>query len=258
MQLYGNVIIELTRWCNKTCSHCLRGSRQRIKQTRANMYTFLSNFDGIDMVTFTGGEPTLVPELIGEFIDICRVRDIRVGSYYIATNAHRITKEFLNMWERLHHWCDDNEVSAIDISNDKFHEENKHAYKLLDFAEYHGFNCNFKYNKRMFEPDYHNCISEGRAKDWSTRSVEKTPFMIRTEKERGIIGYIEGELYLNCKGNIIHGCDWSFKNQDKPENIISHVSTFEPEMLYKYGKEEEDYEYKEKETIEQLQQDCNS
>jgi len=26
----------------------------------------------------------------------------------------------------------------------------------------------------------------------------------------------------------------------KPENIISHVSTFEPEMLYKWGKEEEE------------------
>jgi hypothetical protein len=60
-------------------------------------------------------------------------------------------------------------------------------------------------------------------------------FSIDSEIRNGVISYTEGDLYLNCKGNIINGCDWSFENQDNPKNIISHVSTFDPKMLYKYA-----------------------
>lgn len=239
MRLNGSIIIELTRWCNLECGHCLRGERQRMRLKKEYLNQFLSNFNYIDTVTFTGGEPTLAVDLIEHFMDYCRIHDLNFSNYYIATNAEKITKRFLNVWGRLHNWADSNEISAIDISNDKFHMGNPQAYKLLDYAEMNGMeNCHFKYNK--FKPDYENCISEGRAENWSSRKSNAPEFMIRTEKDQDIIGYIEGELYLNCKGNIINGCDWSFESQDKPEHIISHVSTFEPEMLYKWGKEEEE------------------
>jgi hypothetical protein len=190
----------------------------------------------VDTVTFTGGEPTLAPEIIGLFIGACRNHSVGVGNYYIATNAERITRKFLNVWERLHAWCDDNEISSVDISNDQFHCGNPDAHKLLDFAEENNLTVHYKYDK--WKPDYEHCISEGRAENWGKKVVEKTPFLYNIWEE-DVISFNEGELYLNCKGNVIHGCDWSFKSQDKPENIIAHVSKFEPEMLIKLGKKDD-------------------
>jgi hypothetical protein len=237
-KLNGSVIIEVTRWCNLECEHCLRGNRQRKKQTYENLYNFLRNFSYVDVVTLTGGEPSLAPDVIGLFIDACRHLDLRVGSYYMATNAHKISTKFLKVWERLHHWCDDNDISNVDISNDKFHLSNNDQWKLLDYAELNGLPCHKKYNKKIFLPDYEDCISEGRAENWSKKTTEKTPFILRLSEDE--ISYADGELYLNCKGNVIHGCDWSFESQDKKENIIAHVSEFEPEMLLKLGTVEED------------------
>lgn len=234
MQLQGSIIIEVTRWCNLECYHCLRGQRQRMRQTYQNMSSFLGHFKYVDTVTFTGGEPTLAPDIIGLFIDASRNLNVGIGNYYIATNAERITRKFLNVWERLHHWCDDNDISSVDISNDQFHCGNSDKYKIMDFAEGHGLPYQLKYDK--WKPDYEDCISEGRAENWSKKVVEKTPFLYRMEEDDDLLSYSEGELYLNCKGNVIHGCDWSFKSQDKSENIIAPVEAFQPEMLIKLGK----------------------
>jgi hypothetical protein len=233
MKLQGSIILEITRWCNLECYHCLRGRRQRKRQTYENISALLSNFKYVDTVTFTGGEPTLAPDIIGLFIDASRLQDVGVGNYYIATNAERITPKFLKMWERLHHWCDDNDISGLDISNDHFHSNNPDKHKIMDFAEQYNLPYHLKYDK--WKPDYADCISEGRAKDWSRKLVTKTPFLYNIWGEDDLLSYSEGDLYLNCKGNIIHGCDWSFESQDKPENIISHVSKFKPEMLIELG-----------------------
>ena len=232
MRLQGSIIVEVTRWCNLECQHCLRGDRQRKKQTYQNMYEFLGNFSYVDTVTFTGGEHTLAPDIIGLFIDASRHLGVNIGNYYIATNAEKITQKFLKVWERLHHWCDDNDISGVDISNDQFHCGNQDQHKLFDFAEMYDLPCRFKYEK--WKPDYGQCISEGRAENWSSKIVEKTPFRYNIWDE-DVFAYSEGELYLNCKGNIIHGCDWSFESQDKPENIIAHVKDFKPEMLIELG-----------------------
>jgi hypothetical protein len=37
----------------------------------------------------------------------------------------------------------------------------------------------------------------------------------------------EGEVYLNCDGNIIDGCDWSYAKQRQKSRIVCHVSDFE-------------------------------
>lgn len=242
MLLVGDLIIELTRWCNLECTHCLRGQRQRIKNKYEYISSIVSHFRQIDTITFTGGEPTLAPEIIGLFIDACRNHNINVGNYYIATNAYRISKEFLNVWERLHHWCDSNEISAIQISNDQFHEwascgeKHRDAHKLLDFAELNGLECSFKYSMKYFQPSYHDCISEGRAENWSDKKNELKKFDYEIWDD-DVLHFEGTELYLNCKGNLIRGCDWSFESQEKKENIISHVFDFKPELIIKFGEE---------------------
>lgn len=233
MYLSGSIIIEVTRWCNLECEHCLRGQRQRKRQTYENMRNLISHFDYIDTVTFTGGEPTLAPDVIGQFIDACRIMDRRVANYYIATNAHKISKQFLRVWERLHAWCDDNEISGVDISNDQWHD-NEQAWKLFDFGEMHELPVRHKYDRR-YKPDYDTCISEGRAENWSKKRPDKEEFRLNYNADMDILSCTEGVLYLNCKGNLIHGCDWSFESQDNPDNIICHVNDFDPEMLLDLG-----------------------
>ena len=66
-----------------------------------------------------------------------------------------------------------------------------------------------------------NLINEGFAIDNSsaTRQNETTKFKDKDE-------FREVQLYLNCKGNLINGCDWSYNSQEKKENILCHVNNF--------------------------------
>jgi len=55
-----NLIIEITRKCNFTCDHCLRGEAQNKDIDHKVIDALLdNNIEYISNITFTGGEPSL-------------------------------------------------------------------------------------------------------------------------------------------------------------------------------------------------------
>lgn len=222
MYIY-DLVIEVTRRCNASCAHCLRGPSEEKDIPMEWVVELFRNVEGIGTLTFSGGEPSIVPEKIRYIMEAARQRGVDVQNFYIATNAYDVSDDFL--WAVTSCWstCSDNEVSAVNWSNDKFHEENQwEGIRLLSMFKFAGpknppvpIGGGSYYRKQ--EP---NVIAEGLGEHigWATRKHTAYAF----EEDELAEGRISGEsLYLNVDGFLVHGCDWSYENQEK--HTICHV-----------------------------------
>ena len=218
----SDLSIEITRRCNMICEHCLRGNAQKINIKEEYIENVLKQCDMISNVTFSGGEPSLYVKAIEQFISLVNKYKIQIGSFYIATNGKKIKEDFLVAVCKLYAMCDEPEMCAIEISKDVFHKENEDTNPILlnalSFVRY-----------RNEDDDYYD--------DWRNEGLYNYNFGvgIDNEKEEFIIedNYIsEGNLYLNAKGQIIAGGNWSYKSQRKHmicnsnDNILENIQKY--------------------------------
>ena len=59
-----SLVIEVTRRCQLKCEHCLRGNAQKRDMSRDYIKDLFKKVGYISNLTFTGGEPSLVPHII--------------------------------------------------------------------------------------------------------------------------------------------------------------------------------------------------
>lgn len=105
-----SVQIELTEACNQKCQHCYnywRYDSNKIKDDELDENKFIEiidklNFHGISLLTLTGGEPLLRPEILFSMLNRAKKYDMEVG---VNSNAVLITKEIAQTLkkERLDH-----------------------------------------------------------------------------------------------------------------------------------------------------------
>jgi hypothetical protein len=217
----NNLIIEVTRRCNMKCEHCLRGNAQKKDININDVDTLFSKINGIGELTISGGEPSLVPNLIDDIVALAKSRRVEIGNFYIATNAKKVTKEFICSIIGLYAYCSDNEISAVNWSNDFYHDDiNIEQIKLLR-------TLTFAYPKNSDDNAKYSLIRQGRAKDFGDRLVNDFSDSYEIDE----YGNIEGEIYLNCDGNLIAGCNYSYEEQD--DNIICSVEELTLKRLAK-------------------------
>lgn len=227
----------MTRQCQLSCQHCLRGPSQK-KYSTPNLDAlddFLKNIDYVSSVTFTGGEPTLVSFVNYQFIiNSFKQAKVGIGSFYLATNGISLLKtqteqDFYQLISFLYANCDDNEVSGIKFSRDQFHKQELsfEKNKLID-AKIDKFTKLFDDNFVYVDDRDSNLINEGNAKKHKIGDRENSVYL---EIDDNVI---DGEIYLNCKGNVIAGCDWSYRNQDRSEHIISNAQDFNLQTCWNY------------------------
>lgn len=223
-KLTGDLIIEVTRNCNLTCEHCLRGKAENKCIDVRYIENTIVQFEYISHVTFTGGEPSLNPQAITNFIRLCEKHKIGVGSFYIATNAKHASDAFMVAVLNLYSYCDDNEeMTKIEISNDYFHQNDPEAVKKLQVFKFTDFKYNddFKHETRGKS----NMLNQGFYADnyGDGRTNEKEDLNgIDYDSFVDFGNVCEIRIYLNCDGKIVLGCDWSFENQK--DNILCDSS----------------------------------
>lgn len=61
---YYELSVEITRKCNMKCAHCLRGDAQNKTISKEVIDSLLDQINSIGLLTLTGGEPFLEPEMI--------------------------------------------------------------------------------------------------------------------------------------------------------------------------------------------------
>lgn len=213
-----NLVIEVTRKCNLTCEHCLRGDAQNLDLKHGVISDLFehNDIDYISTVTFTGGEVTLNIEAINRFIDTCNDYNVNVGSFYIVINGVNIPNEFITTVARLYAFCDDNEISQIQVSESDFYfGQDIDQIKKLEL---------FKIFSRKPTADHEHLILQGRAVEWANDYVGGAGRMIDIDSENQELleeyedfdkyGAVRGTLYLNVNGDILGCCDLSYESQD--------------------------------------------
>ena len=222
--IINNLSFEMTRQCQLSCMHCLRGPSQK-KYRLPNLIAlndFLKNIDYVSSLTLTGGEPTLTPmAYYSNMINIFTRNHVDIGSFYIATNGLCLLKpqtemQFYQLISFLYVNCDDNEVSGIKFSRDNFHKQELSFEKnqIID-AKIDKFTKLFDDNFVYVDDRDSNLINEGNAKKHK-------------------IGDRENSVYLEIDDNVIAGCDWSYRNQDRSEHIISNAQDFNLQTCWNY------------------------
>lgn len=230
-----NLVIEATRRCNIQCNHCLRGRAQNKNIKKQYVDSLFSKIDYVSILTISGGEPSIAVDSINKIIDSAIENNVEIGSFYIATNGKKITYPFVKAVERLHSFCSDNDISGVDISNDIYHDEieDTDAFNYLLTFPYvkYKWNENIYPFNRKFDRNGKYIYSEGSIINSGLalengighRNAPLDFIEIEETEEEFIIS--EGNIYLNCMGNIISGCDYSYEDQDsfEFENLICKV-----------------------------------
>ena len=207
---FDNVTIEVTRKCNAKCEHCLRGDAENLNMPLRYVESLFKKTSRIHSICFTGGEPSLAVQTLLNILMLAKVYEVEIGNFYIATNAIKVTDSFLMACIKWYLYCDDNEISQVQWSNDLYHSiplESVKKLKTLSFAS-------AKYSKETLD---YEVIAEGKAKDMSERKTSVDAFELEVEDDS--VRVMEGNVYLNCKGHLVSGCDWSFKSQERVDRL---------------------------------------
>lgn len=218
-----NLIIEVTRNCNMRCQHCLRGDAENRKFDISILKNLLDQNVRIGQVTLSGGEPSMVPFTIENIMMLMKQYQDSIDHFYIATNGKNISPEFVIACLAWYLYSDEREMCAVELSNDYYHSiEDSQEESLLN---------GLSFFRKKYQDDNHETklIREGNARDITDEEGRTVKAEFDSEYQGESI-VITSEVYLNCEGNVIKGCDFSYDSQRLPENILCNVKDFRKEV----------------------------
>jgi hypothetical protein len=234
MNIY-NLIYEITRRCNATCEHCMRGDAQNKDIDNMTINASLMGVDYISTVVFTGGEPSLAVDRIRYFTQAVKERHISVDSFYVVTNGKVPSLDLALALMELYAYCESNEATSFCISKDQYHEwdigdveEADKLYKALAF---------YAPDARIQE--IKNVIDEGRAHDRSLGEEKAGTEISILWNDDDTIDAIDSTVYVNALGDVCTGCDLSYESQEKLKIGSVHQNTIEEIFLRNNPKEKE-------------------
>jgi len=200
----SSLTIEITRRCNLSCRHCLRGNSQDIDIDPMYIGILFQKISGVYSLSITGGEPILNISAIRDIVSFAKLYNVEINNFYISSNCifdSDITfNNFIAAIIELYNYCKENVYSQLHYSNDKFHTRKpnqKYLDKLMDIP--------FFYNDTSLASE--DLINMGRYRDGLVQENEKD---IIIEKNS-----IRGNIYFNALGQVINGVNWSYSEQSK-------------------------------------------
>ena len=211
MKIEGTLVIELTRKCNMNCPHCLRGCAQNLDISKQTINNALKHFSNITSLTLTGGEPSLVPELIKYTVERVMAMEIDLGCLYIVTNGKTYSQKMVNAMRRAYEYSYEPDMCALTVSVDEYHDGTHKAawYRYMDEPF-------FRRDKE--QPDLSKyLINEGNA---FYNGIGRRNLRVPTALKKEYVSiyddrvYLEDDLlYVNAIGDVLLNCDVSYENQ---------------------------------------------
>lgn len=224
-----SLVIETTRKCNIQCQHCLRGDAQCMDFDVKYLKALLEQDIEVQGITLSGGEPSLVVPVLKQIRETMKeFHRYELWNFYLATNGVDISEEFVLEMLRWYSFCSEKEACKVDLSNDQYHEDE--CSPSLDLLEGLSF-----FGKKFEKSNYYEGIREGRNKDRTTATVCEEDLEVEIEDDIEI-----QTVYLNCKGMIIRGCDYSYESQE--ERIYCPVEDFSKRINEDYDEERKEME----------------
>jgi organic radical activating enzyme len=100
----------------------MRGEAQNLDIDLMCVERFFNEIDRIKKIIFTGGEPSLVPEILSDIIDIAKSKNVFLDFFEISTNAVSVSDTFIETILKIFDYCKDKKNTCIAVSLDDPHE----------------------------------------------------------------------------------------------------------------------------------------
>ena len=228
-----DLVIEITRRCNMACAHCLRGDAQDLDMNPSFLDDLFSRLNQASTIVFTGGEPSLRPDLISYALRAAKRNHVSVEQVYryCFLNQYGAKKNLVDA-RRAHDIIRDYKSEDtiagcyVSLSMDRFHEPVS-LDSLSKLATLPRLMAD-KYSKND-DP----VLNTGRAK--ATRAGTVDPAELRPweyddrskdldieDCGRGIFN-VES-LYLAADGALLKHCDYAYT--DQPRYTISRIRPY--------------------------------
>lgn len=226
----NNLVLEVTRRCNMSCRHCMRGEAQAVDMSEETMRKAISMLDDIGSISFTGGEPTLNLPLIRHTFDLCKAKYGSIPPFFIVTNGKERQLELLRILAEA--WGDNREPEscAVCLSVDDFHEPTPGPDYLRALSFYrdekeHELGQTDEENRRWLIDDGRASINRlgGSFNLLANRLYSEWDIL-----SDSISCNIE-ELYISAKAEIMASCDYSYEGTG-PYNYICDLDEL-PDLL---------------------------
>lgn len=128
---YSKLQIEITRLCNQICKFCCRGKAQNLNQTIDNIDALFDNNDirYIDVLMFSGGEPTLNGKLVDYVADKVIQKEILVDQFIASINGLSYSEDLVHGLNKLKDYIIETSdyerlcPGILMITQDQFHAE---------------------------------------------------------------------------------------------------------------------------------------
>lgn len=193
----SSLILEVTRRCNMKCEHCLRGCAENEDMKFEVLEALEENVNYIGSATFSGGEPTLNPEIIIEYTNL--FKEI-TSDFFMATNGTIYSEQIMSALVELYAHSDEQDLCCLAVSRDQFRDpvnrEILNRYKAFSF-----FNDEYKSQPIQY------IIDSGLAKENNIGNRESHYQSLKIDDDT-----IE-MLYINVFGDVLTDCETSYDNQ---------------------------------------------
>lgn len=214
-KLCGQLVIALTHRCNQQCAHCLRGCAENIDISKDLIRSVLDQFSQITSLTLTGGEPSLVPNLIAYTIQYIIDNNIDLGSFYVVTNGKQYSLKMVRALRKAYQYAIEKECCGLSVSVDKYHgynQENLSKYALENF--YVSDKINPEIDKYLINEGlaYENGI--GKRNLSPKQEIDHKYVDFYTENGEDVLVLNDDLIYISANGNVLLDCDLSYYNQD--------------------------------------------
>lgn len=251
-----DLILETTRRCNMRCDHCLRGDAEGVDMTKQIINSVFSATKSVMTLTFTGGEPSLAPDLIRYALSCAKRHGTSVSEVYLATNGLEISEKFLSALRAWHMYCLSQAAPRsekyigtdqirrvvdagnayepmgvfVDISMDRFHDDIpvENVLRLCSLP-------NVRTGKYRDSRDDGWVLHTGRAY-WNGIGDPELdrPWAYGEQSQKLDIGLdgpglavFDGSIYVNALGQILKYCDYSYEDQD--EHVLGEIDPVQPD-----------------------------
>ena len=207
----SSIAIEMTRRCNMTCEHCLRGDARNVDLLpgviEALVYEIDQRIVECEYLIFTGGEPLMNHKpIIWALKELMKAHPfVSVPQFDIVTNGSFWHPDLILTLIEYHALCTIHQGESgctICVSTDQYHDgpdELIHEmYRSLYFYS--------PSKEGNIEPK--SIIDQGRAHQHSLAEREDMPGLSDT-------------VYITYDGNVLFGCDYSYDNM--PKHYIGNI-----------------------------------
>lgn len=254
----NRLTIEIGRWCNMTCRHCLKGEREKLAFNPKYIDKFLDNISMVNHLYFCGGEASFYIDEMEQILEIFKKKNVPLN--YIRVNSNILIRndKFVDFMNRVGDYSNHPENVKLLISKDHYHLENMRDMGIsIEWYEetkqwYKDRLINSVILRENSDPEW-RLLLEGKAKNIPLEELKyerlttidydlckKVTFIPETIKSEGIVLENAFEnMTLSAEGYIYFTYDFSYETE-RQNNYELSIGRTEKDtlenLLYNWNK----------------------